>query len=106
MDPFLSLNCVQTSVGVPFGYRKSLEWIRRMKNVTIYAFRQVHLEPVKNAMLSPVKTFDRNFNRKHVFYPSEINTDISFWLLLQHNNDPKRTHSQKIIVYRLKKNED
>ena len=55
---FLSLNCVQTSVGVPFGYRKNLEKIRRMRNVTIYDFRQVHLEPVKNAMLSPVKTFD------------------------------------------------
>ena len=55
---FLSLNCVQTSAGVPFGYEKSLEKIRRMRNVTIYNFRQVHLEPVKKAMLSQVKTFD------------------------------------------------
>ena len=45
-------------MGVSFGYRKNLERIRRMRNVTIYDFRQVHLEPVKNAMLSPVKTFD------------------------------------------------
>ena len=55
---FLILNCVKTSVGVSFGYRRNLEGIRRMRNVTIYDFRQVHLEPVKNAMLSPVKTFD------------------------------------------------
>ena len=55
---FLSFNCVQTSVGVPFGYRKNLERIRRMRNVTTYDFWHVHLEPVKNAMLSPVKTFD------------------------------------------------
>ena len=40
---FLSLNCMHTSVGVPFDYRKSLEKIRRMRNVTIYNFRQVHL---------------------------------------------------------------
>ena len=32
---FLSLNCVQTSVGVSFGYRKSLQRIRGMRNVTI-----------------------------------------------------------------------
>ena len=44
---FLSLNCVHTSVGVPFDYRKSLERIRRMRNVTIYDFRQVHIQPVK-----------------------------------------------------------
>ena len=55
---FLSLNSVQTSVGVLFGYRKNLERIRRMRNVTFYDFRQVDLEPVKNAILSPVKTFD------------------------------------------------
>ena len=55
---FLSLYCVPTSVGVPFGYRKNLERIRRMRNVTIYDFHQAHLDSVKNAMLSPVKTFD------------------------------------------------
>ena len=54
----LTLNCVQTPVGLSFGYRKSLEWIKRMRNVIIYDFRQVHLEPVKNAILLPVKTFD------------------------------------------------
>ena len=97
---FLILNCVQTSVGVSFGYRKNLERIRRMRNVTIYDFRQVHLEPVKNAMLSPVKTFDWLFSRKYVFYQSQINTDNCFWWKLQHNNDPKRMHSQKTIVYR------
>ena len=76
---FLSLICVQTSVGVPFGYRKNLERIRRIRNVTIYDFRQVHLKPVKNAMLSPVKTFDWLFSRKYVFYQSQINTDNCFW---------------------------
>ena len=55
---FLFLICVQTSVGVPFGYNKNLGRIRRRRNVTTYDFRQVHLEPVKNAMLSSVKTFD------------------------------------------------
>ena len=55
---FLFLNCVQNSVGAPFGFRKSLERIMRMRNVTIYNFRQVHLEPLKNAMLSPVNMFD------------------------------------------------
>ena len=54
----MSLNSVHTSVRVLFGHRNSLERIRRMRNGTIYDFRQVHLEPVKNAMLSPVKTFD------------------------------------------------
>ena len=76
---FLILNCVQTSVGLPFGYRKNLQRIRRMRNVTIYDFRQVHLEPVKNATLSPVKTFHWLFNRKYVFYQSQINTDNCFW---------------------------
>ena len=76
---FLILNCVQTSVGVSFGYRKNLERIRRMRNVTIYDFRQVHFEPVKNAMLSPVKTFNWLFSRKYVFYQSQINTDNCFW---------------------------
>ena len=56
--PVLSVNCVQNSVGAAFRHRKSLERIRRMRNVTIYNFRQVHLEPLKNAMLLPVKTFD------------------------------------------------
>ena len=96
----MSLNCAQTSVGLPFGYRKSLEKIRKMRNVTIYDFRQVHLEPVKNAILSPVKTFDCLFNRNYVFYQSQINTDNCFWSYLQHINDPKRMHSQKIVVYR------
>ena len=49
---------MQTSAGVSFGYRKNLERIRRMRNVTIYDFRQVHLEPLKNAMLSPVSLID------------------------------------------------
>ena len=75
---FLSLNCVQISVGVSFGYRKNLEWNRRMRNVTIHDFRQVQLEPVKNAVLSPVKTFDWLFNRKYVFYQPQINTDNCF----------------------------
>ena len=82
---FLSLNCVQTSVGVPFGYKKNLERIRRMRNVIIYDFRQVHLEPVKNAMLSPVKTFDLLFNRKYVIYQSQIDTENSFWWCFKHN---------------------
>ena len=55
---FLSLNCVQTSVGVPFCYGLSLERIRRLRYLTINDFRQVHLESVKNVMLSQVKTFD------------------------------------------------
>ena len=46
-----------------------------MRNMTIYDFRQVHLEPVKKAMLSPVKTFDLLFNRKYVFYQSQIDTE-------------------------------
>ena len=32
---FFSLKCLQISVGVAFGYKKSLERIRRMRNVTI-----------------------------------------------------------------------
>ena len=32
---FWSLNCAQTSVGLPFGYRKNLERIRRMRKMTI-----------------------------------------------------------------------
>ena len=55
---FLSLSWVQTSVGVLFGNRKRLERIRTLRDVTFYNFRQVPLEPVKNAMLSPVKRFD------------------------------------------------
>ena len=97
---FLSLNCVKISVGVPFGYKKNLERIRRMRNVTIYDFRQVHLEAVKNPMLSPVKTFELLFNRKYVFYQSQIDTEKSFWWCFKHNKDRKRMHSKKIIVYR------
>ena len=63
---FLSLNCVQTSLGVPFCYRKSLERIRGMRNLAIYDFRQVHLEPLKNAFSSPFKTFDWLFYRNYV----------------------------------------
>ena len=55
-------------MGAPFGYRKSLERIRRMRNVNIYNFRQLHLEPLKNAMLSPIKTFDWLFSRNYVFF--------------------------------------
>ena len=58
---FLSLNCVQTTIWAPLCYRKSLEQIRRMRNVSIYSFRHVHLEPLKNAIFSPVKTFDELF---------------------------------------------
>ena len=47
---FLSLNCVQTSMGVLFGYRRSLERIRSFRILNIYYFRQVHLESVKNVM--------------------------------------------------------
>ena len=53
--PFLSLNCVKISVWVPFCYKLSLLRIRRVRNLTIYDFRQVHLESVKNVMLSHVK---------------------------------------------------
>ena len=85
--PFLSLSCVKTSVGVPFGYRKSLERTRRMRNVTICDFRQVHLEPVKNAILSPVITFDWRFYKNNVFYQSQFNTDHWLWCHFQHTKD-------------------
>ena len=91
---------MQNSVGVPFGYKKNLERIRRMRNVTIYDFRQVHLKPVKNAMLSPVKTFDCLFNKNYVFYQSHVNTDNCFWWCFQHNKDRKQMQSKKFIVYR------
>ena len=52
--------------------------------MTIYDFRQVHLESVKNAMLSPVKTFDLLFNMKYVFYQSQINTENCFWCHFHH----------------------
>ena len=97
---FSFLICVQISVGVPFGYKKNLERFRRMRSVTIYDFLQLHLEPVKNAMLSPVKTFDWLFNRIYVFYKSQVNTDNCFWWCFQLNKDRKRMHSNKIIVYR------
>ena len=42
-------------MGVPFGYKKHLERIRRMRNATIFDFRQVHLEPVKNAVFPQSK---------------------------------------------------
>ena len=64
---FLSLNCVKTAVGVPLCYRLSLEGIRRVIYLTIYVFRQVHLESVKNVMLSQVKTFYRHFYPNFVF---------------------------------------
>ena len=87
-------------MGGPFDYRKNLERIRRMRKVTIYDFRHVHLEPVKNAMLSPVKTFDCVFNRISVIYESQVNTENCFWLCFQHNKDRKRIHSKKVIVLR------
>ena len=99
---FLSLNSKQVSLGEPFRYRKDFERIRRMINVTIYDFRQVHLEPVKNAIFSPVKTFNWLFYRNYVFQQSQYNTDKCFWWYLQHNKDSKRMHSQKNIVYILK----
>ena len=58
LDPFLSLNCVKTSVRVPFCYMLSLERIRRLRYLTIYDFRHVHLESVKNVIISQIKTFD------------------------------------------------
>ena len=64
---FLSLNCVKIFVGVPFCYRLTLERIRRLRYLTIYDFREVHLESVKNVMLSQVKTFDEHFNWDFVF---------------------------------------
>ena len=97
---FFVFKLSEISVGVPFVYRKNLERIRRMRNVTIYDFRHVHLEPVKNVMLFPVKTFDWLFNRKYVFYQTQVNTDNCFWRCFQHNKDRKRMHSKKIIVYR------
>ena len=100
---FLSLNSKQDSLGEPFRYRKDFERIRRMINVTIYDFRQVHLEPVKNAIFSPIKTFNWLFYRNYVFQQSQYNTDKCLWWYLQHNKDSKRMHSQKIIVYILKK---
>ena len=75
---FLSLSWVQTSVGVLFGNRKRLERIRTLRNVTFYDFRQVPLEPVKNAMLSPVKRFDWLFYSNYVFYQSQFKTDNCF----------------------------
>ena len=71
-----------------------------MRNMKIYDFRQVHLEPVKNAMLSLVKTFDWIFYRNYVFFQSQFQSDNWLWRYLQHNNDSKRMDSQKIIVYR------
>ena len=55
---FLSLNCVKNSVGVPFLYKLRLERIRKVRYLTFHDFLQVHLESVKNVMLSQVKTFD------------------------------------------------
>ena len=72
LDPIPSLSCVQTSGRVLFGYRKSLEKIRRLRNVTIYYCRQVPLEPVKSAMLSPVMRFDWLFSRNYVFLSNSI----------------------------------
>ena len=40
---FLSLKCVQTSVGVPFCYRLSLEQFKRLRNLTVYDFRRYTL---------------------------------------------------------------
>ena len=98
--PFLPLNCLKLSVGVLFRVRKSLERIRRMRIVTIYDFRKVELEPVKKAVLSPVKTFDWLFNIIYVFDQSQVNTDNCFWWCFQHNKDPKWMDSKKVIVYR------
>ena len=53
---FFSLNCVQTSLGLPFCNGLSLDCIRRLRNLTIHEFRQLHLESVKNAMLSQVQS--------------------------------------------------
>ena len=40
---FSSLNCVLASVGVPLSYRMSLQGIGRLRKVTVYVFRQVHV---------------------------------------------------------------
>ena len=75
---FLSLNSVQTSVVVPFCYRLSVERFRRLRYLTIYDFRQVHLESVENVMLSQVKTFDRLFHWNFAFYQSQYNIENCF----------------------------
>ena len=59
---FLSLNCVKTSVGVPFCYKLSSKRNRRVRYLIIYDFHQVHPDSVKNVMLSQVKTFDRHYS--------------------------------------------
>ena len=74
----LSFNCVKPSVGVPFCYRLSWERIRRVISLTIYDFRQVHLESVRNIMLSQVKTFDRHYYWNFVFHQSRYDIEICF----------------------------
>ena len=96
--PFLSLSCVQAvckpqwECCLAIGRR-----IRRMRSVTVY---KVQLEPVKNAILSPVKKFDWSFYRNYVFYQSKFNTDNWLWWYLQHRNVSKRLDLLKFIVYR------
>ena len=52
---------MKSSMRMSFCYRLSLERIRRARYLTIYNFHQVHLESVKNVMLSQGKMFDRHF---------------------------------------------
>ena len=90
----------KNSVVVLFCYTLISKQIRRVRYLTIFDFRQVHLESVKNDMLSQVKTFDRRFLMELCFYQSQYNIENCFLRYLRHDKDSKRIDSKKSLIYR------